>query len=480
MRRIAFAAMLVLSGAASADDLDTAGLAAAIEKARAEHVDVLAPKSFAAAVQANEAAQKDAARGRSPDKVRARVQEGEAALRRATSAAESARASLDTAIKAREDAVTAQAPQLAPQAWPKAAERFEEAMTENERGDLKSAQRRAAEAQVLLRDAELVAIKAGVLNEARSLIAQADEAKVERRAPRTLQAAKGHLTEAEQEIQRNRYELEQPRKLAAQARYEVRHATYLAQQIERVLQQEKDDQAGVEALILSWEAPIERVAADLELPARFDEGMEPPLQQLGERAQQQAQEVRRLKQEVESRDEQIAGLSGELQKTESRLGGVSAERIALQKRVDAQERLRSNVAAIESSFTPDEARVFRQGDDVIVSLLGVRFASGHSTIDASNAAIMGKLRQALGPFSGASISIEGHTDSNGGDSANLILSQDRADAVKQYLVTTFALNPEKISSIGYGEARPVGTNETTAGRARNRRIDVVIHTDTAQ
>ena len=70
--------------------------------------------------------------------------------------------------------------------------------------------------------------------------------------------------------------------------------------------------------------------------------------------------------------------------------------------------------------------------------------------------------------------VEGHTDANGSDSANLILSQDRADAVKQYLVTNFAPTGE-VSSVGYGEARPVATNETPAGRARNRRIDLIIH-----
>jgi outer membrane protein OmpA-like peptidoglycan-associated protein len=414
------------------------------------------------------------------EKVGSRVREGEAALQRAIAAAASARTALDPAIKAREDAVSADAPKLAPQAWPKAAERFEQAMVENERGDTKNAQRRAAEAQVLLRDAELIAIKGGILNEARTMIARADEAKVERYAPRTLQAAKRHVAEAEQEIQRNRYETDAPRKLAAQARYEVSHANYLAQQIERVLQEEKDDKAGIEALILSWEEPLQRAAADMELAVRFDNGLQPPLKELGERAQQQSQEVRRLKQELESRDEQITALNSQLQRTESRLGGVSEERIALQRRVDAQERLRSNVAAIESSFTPDEARVFRQGDDVVVSLVGVKFTSGRSTVGNSNAAIMGKLRQALGLFGGAAISVEGHTDANGGDSANLILSQDRADAVKQYLVTTFAMDPEKISSIGYGEARPVATNETAPGRARNRRIDVVIHPRAAE
>ena len=468
--------MLLIGGVAhAAQDLDSAALKAALEKARSEQVDVLAPTNFAAAVQAHDAAAKDAARGRNADKVRARVQEGEAALRRATTAAAAARQLLGSVVKAREDALTAEAPKHASQAWEKAAERFGEAMAENEQNDTKNAQRRSAEAEVLLREAELIAIKGGILDEARALIAQADEAKVGKLAPRSLQAAKRYLAEAEQEIQRNRYDVSQPRKLAAQARYEARHATYLAQLIERVLREENDDQAGVEGLILSWEEPLKRIATEMELSAQFDQGMEAPMKELNEHAGQQAQEVRRLKQELADRDDRVTALDTQLQRLESRLGGVSEERVALQRRVDAQERMRSSVAALEATFTADEARVVRQGDDVVLSLLGIKFPSGRSTIDGSSAALMKKVQQGLALFPDASISVEGHTDANGSDSTNLILSQDRADAVRQYLVSNFAMNPEKVTSVGYGEARPVATNETAAGRTRNRRIDLVIH-----
>ena len=83
-------ALLALTGAVqAAQDLDAAALAAALDKARAEHVDALAPTNFAAAVEAHEAAVKDASRGRNAERVRTRVQEGEAALRRATAAAAS-------------------------------------------------------------------------------------------------------------------------------------------------------------------------------------------------------------------------------------------------------------------------------------------------------------------------------------------------------------------------------------------------------
>lgn len=474
--RAVYALILALActAAAYAQSARVEALGAVLDARRAEGIDVLSPRNFQAASEAHAAAVKDLERGRSGERINARVEQAEASLDRAVKAAEAARQLLSSVIKAREDALTAKAPQYAADVWARASNRFRDAMVENEKGDIKNAQRRAAEAEVLLREAELTAIKGEVLGEARGLIAQADQAKVDRFAPRTLQAAKRYLAEADQEIQRNRYDLVLPRNLAAQASYEARHAMYLAGLIARTLDQ-RGEEAGLEALILSWEEPLKRIASNMDLSVRFDEGVQPAIKELGEQVQQQRQELGRLRQELQDREEQVASLTREVERLEARLGGVSEERIALQRRVDAQERLRANVARIESSFTADEARVYRQGDDVVISLLGIKFPSGRSTIEANSAALMAKVRDALQLFPDASITVEGHTDAHGSDSANLILSQDRADAVKQYLVNTFGANPERITSIGYGEARPVATNETAEGRARNRRIDLVIH-----
>jgi outer membrane protein OmpA-like peptidoglycan-associated protein len=465
---------LVFAQAASDPQLDA--LKAAIDKARAEQIDALAPTSFADALEAYEAAVKDTERGRNPERIRASIAKGTTALTNGTAFAATARKELATPLRAREDAIAAGASKFAPEAWQKGALRFNDAAIRIERDDLKTAQRRGAESEVLLRDAELIAIKGKMLNEARELIAKADEAKVEKLAPRTLQAAKRYLAEADQEINRNRYDMTVPKNLAEQARYEARHALYFAELIQSVMKKEDDDQFGMEELLLSWEEPLKRIGAELEVSPRFDEGYLRPMQDLLEQVQKQQQASRRLIQEVKDRDDQIAALNKEMQRLEQRLGGVSEERIALQRRVDAQERLRANVAAIETSFTPNEARVNRQGDDVVISLLGIAFPSGRSTIDAASAPLLVKVRDALAMFPDAPLVVEGHTDSNGSDSANLILSQDRADAVKQYIVSNFGRNPERISSIGYGEARPVSTNETADGRARNRRIDLVIRT----
>src|SRR5688500_8588343 len=180
---------LATGQALGASNSDAAAFAAAVEKARAEQLDMFAPKAFAAAVQASQAASREAERGRAAEKVASRVQEGQTALQRARSVADGARQTLGGVIKTREDAIAAGAPKLSGEVWTKAAERFQQAMRENESGDMQGAQKRAAEAEVLLRDAELIAIKGGILNEARARNAQGDAAKVAKFAPSRLQIA---------------------------------------------------------------------------------------------------------------------------------------------------------------------------------------------------------------------------------------------------------------------------------------------------
>jgi OOP family OmpA-OmpF porin len=78
------------------------------------------------------------------------------------------------------------------------------------------------------------------------------------------------------------------------------------------------------------------------------------------------------------------------------------------------------------------------------------------------------------------VTIEGHTDSYGGDDLNQKLSEDRANAVRQYFIANMNLKAEDVEAVGYGESRPIANNETPEGRARNRRIDIVIQTQIAR
>lgn len=72
------------------------------------------------------------------------------------------------------------------------------------------------------------------------------------------------------------------------------------------------------------------------------------------------------------------------------------------------------------------------------------------------------------------VTVEGHTDSTGSDSDNKLLSEQRATAVWQYLAPGLKLPAAKVSIKGYGESRPVASNDDEAGRALNRRVDLLI------
>jgi outer membrane protein OmpA-like peptidoglycan-associated protein len=71
--------------------------------------------------------------------------------------------------------------------------------------------------------------------------------------------------------------------------------------------------------------------------------------------------------------------------------------------------------------------------------------------------------------------IEGHTDSYGGDASNQVLSQQRAESLQYYMVRQMNISRGRVMATGYGETNPVANNETAAGRAKNRRIDIVIN-----
>jgi outer membrane protein OmpA-like peptidoglycan-associated protein len=446
---------------------------AAIEAALKDQIDVLAPIGYAQAKLILADAEKDYDKARKLDKIREKIAQSAAALEQANKSAQTARTALATPLKARDDAAAAQADKLAHDAWLKATERFADAAGKIEKGDMPGAQKRGAEAEVLLRDTELLAIKGGILGEAQALIAKADAAKVAELAPRTLAAAKKSVQQADSEITRSRYDTDVAKNLATQAVYEARHALYLAEVI-GPLQEKKKDEHALEELLLSWEDPLKKMAAELGTNPRFDAGYLRPTQELLERIQQLQRDNRQQKLGLADGESQIAVLTAEVKRLEEKLGGVSDERVVLQRRLDTQSRQRANIAQVENAFTPNEARIFRQGDDLVISLTGITFQVGKSTIEPSSFGLLAKLQEAIKLFPKASLIVEGHTDGDGSDSANLILSQDRADAVKQYLISNMNLDAEKISSIGYGESKPVASNQNAEGKARNRRIDLVM------
>jgi outer membrane protein OmpA-like peptidoglycan-associated protein len=102
---------------------------------------------------------------------------------------------------------------------------------------------------------------------------------------------------------------------------------------------------------------------------------------------------------------------------------------------------------------------------------GVHFEFDKSTLRPSATATLTQVAGELRQQSGVRYEIAGHTDSSGSDAYNQRLSEQRAEAVRSYLVGQ-GVSPGQLSARGYGETRPVVSNETSEGRAQNRRVEI--------
>ena len=101
---------------------------------------------------------------------------------------------------------------------------------------------------------------------------------------------------------------------------------------------------------------------------------------------------------------------------------------------------------------------------------GINFETGNAKILAASNKNLDQLVDIMNEFPEVVAEIEGHTDNQGDASANKKLSQDRADAVKAYLVGK-GIKADRLKSIGYGQEIPVADNKTDAGRKKNRRVE---------
>lgn len=104
------------------------------------------------------------------------------------------------------------------------------------------------------------------------------------------------------------------------------------------------------------------------------------------------------------------------------------------------------------------------------ALQGIQFETGRAVIKPISYPIMDAIVKVMKDNPSYKLIIGGHTDNVGSDETNMTLSKDRADAVANYVITK-GINPLRLSSSGFGEGTPVDTNDTAAGRTRNRRVE---------
>jgi len=101
------------------------------------------------------------------------------------------------------------------------------------------------------------------------------------------------------------------------------------------------------------------------------------------------------------------------------------------------------------------------------------FAVGQSALSPRARDEVGRIAAVLAQFPQHSIAVEGHTDSTGSMELNQRLSEQRASSVRAALVAN-GIDPNRVETVGHGPNLPIADNATAAGRAQNRRVEIVV------
>ena len=160
--------------------------------------------------------------------------------------------------------------------------------------------------------------------------------------------------------------------------------------------------------------------------------------------------------------------------TEADLQARIAERDqALAAQQQATDAARRDAAAAMASLQ-EIANVREEARGIVVTLNGaVLFATGESTLLPIARERLDQVAATLADVGDRSIQVLGHTDSRGSARQNDELSQHRAEAVRDYLVSR-GISPARIRAVGRGAAQPVADNRSAEGRANNRRVEIVV------
>jgi outer membrane protein OmpA-like peptidoglycan-associated protein len=237
-------------------------------------------------------------------------------------------------------------------------------------------------------------------------------------------------------------------------------------------------------------------AADLDSNKKGDRKMEITYaRQAVERAEDARLVTLRAQAAERQRNAQDAKVEAQAQAQQSELEAERAK--AAQAQADA-ERARAEAAAAaasaraaEANKSAEDANAVREklrdqlnsvlatsetARGLIVNMSDVLFDTGKYSLKQNTQISLAKVAGILQAYPGLKLQVEGYTDSVGGEAYNQKLSENRADAVRDFLLAQ-GVSHDNITSTGYGESDPVADNNTASGRSQNRRVQLVVSGD---
>lgn len=394
-----------------------------LNDARSKQVDVLSPENFTDASKALQKAKDKKEKNKSNEDILEQVSYSRAWLEQANAKAEIAKMSVGSDITdAREGALKAGAPKFFPKEWDKNGKELEKITHAAEKGNLKPSDKRGEDIVKRYRELERMSVSKAYLGTAKDNLDTAKRDGADKNAPKTFGLATMKYENTEKMIQSN------PRNTDAIARA-AQDATRESQHL-------------------------------MEVTRRVNAGNSEDLVLMAERQQRQ-----------------ISNLRSEYSSTEQELQQVQSEAERRRMELEKQQALTDRAQALRRQLKPNEAEVFTENGKLMVRLKGLQFPTAQSSLGPKNQALLNKVESALAGVTPSKVIIEGHTDNVGSAEANQTLSEKRARAVENYLVSKGAITADKVEAVGRGFEEPISDNNTKQGRAQNRRIDMVIETE---
>jgi outer membrane protein OmpA-like peptidoglycan-associated protein len=294
------------------------------------------------------------------------------------------------------------------------------------------------------------------LAEARNAVEIARLAGADRYAAETLQRAELNLRNAEDFMRgkHNDKAVETNAREATQTAEDARVITYRKLQEEELARHKADAERAKEVAAqqaaAAAQAQAERAAAERA------------------KAEADAAAARARQEKAEADAARQAALQQQQQAQAEAARAQAAAQQAENDRNTMRERLRQQLSAVM------ETRETARG--LIVNISDVLFDFNKYTLKPAAREKMAKVAGILLAYPGLTLRLEGHTDSVGSDEYNIKLSQERADAVRDYLVEQ-GVPDQHITAVGRGKGDPVASNDTAAGRQQNRRVELVVSGD---
>jgi len=137
-------------------------------------------------------------------------------------------------------------------------------------------------------------------------------------------------------------------------------------------------------------------------------------------------------------------------------------------------------ARLQQQLAGTGVDVVRQGNNIVLDMPGdITFAYDRADIQPQFFSVLDQVAATLNQYPATYVDVVGHADATGSDEYNLALSQRRAGSVAGYLVSRGIIQ-DRLFVAGQGERQPVASNATEAGRAQNRRVEIILRPHVAQ